>query len=331
MKRENIDKKIGMPNVDAEWRKFERDVIGRKKVSRKAFYWEVGIAVSIVLAAGIFLFSHDTELPKQPKIEQMIAAATKPDGKISKKRTISNKKKRAISNKRKSATSKAKRSPSTKRRPSTTTSYEQIPGLETIMKTAPIGHGGTMRLRGSSPLNAVRDTALFIIDGKPHIMPLKERWGLCGIERDLYHRNLLIDSVEIYKHDSKTRPYIEKYGEAAKGGVVIIKTAPDTLCDAYVRQHPELMQSRHRVEGYVVDAVTEKPLANAWIRIGNSDTGAATNSAGHFILWLPSLDTQLRVYSTGYQDTDKIQPASGILKIRMKSNTGITMRLGGGN
>jgi hypothetical protein len=30
MKTEDIDKKIGMPDVDAEWAKFEREVIGEE-------------------------------------------------------------------------------------------------------------------------------------------------------------------------------------------------------------------------------------------------------------------------------------------------------------
>lgn len=65
MKTEDIDKKIGMPNVDEEWAKFEREVIGQPIASRKPLYWGIGIAASIALIAGIFLFGNNTEEPQQ--------------------------------------------------------------------------------------------------------------------------------------------------------------------------------------------------------------------------------------------------------------------------
>ena len=73
MKTEDIDKKIGMPDVDEEWAQFEREVIGQPSVSRKPLYWGIGIAASIVLIAGFFLFGHDTEEP-----QQIIAQQTTP-------------------------------------------------------------------------------------------------------------------------------------------------------------------------------------------------------------------------------------------------------------
>ena len=65
MKQEDIDKKIGMPDVDAEWARFEREVINSKTALRKTLYWSIGIAASIALVAGIFLFGHDAEEPQQ--------------------------------------------------------------------------------------------------------------------------------------------------------------------------------------------------------------------------------------------------------------------------
>jgi hypothetical protein len=70
MKQEDIDKKIGMPDVDAEWAKFEREVINSNTASRKPFYWLIGIAASIALVAGIFLFDHDVEAPQQLSAKQ---------------------------------------------------------------------------------------------------------------------------------------------------------------------------------------------------------------------------------------------------------------------
>lgn len=69
MKREDIDKRIGMPDVDEEWAKFESEVIGQKPASRKPLYWSIGIAASIALLAGIFLFGRDEA--KEP--QQLLA------------------------------------------------------------------------------------------------------------------------------------------------------------------------------------------------------------------------------------------------------------------
>lgn len=70
MKTEDIDKKIGMPDVDEEWAKFEREVIGQPTASRKPLYWGIGIAASIALIAGFFLFGHNTEEPQQTIAQQ---------------------------------------------------------------------------------------------------------------------------------------------------------------------------------------------------------------------------------------------------------------------
>lgn len=76
MKTEDIDKKIGMPDVDEEWAKFEREVIGEETKPRKRVFmgWAVGIAASIALMAGIFLWVSDEE--KQPDSSKKTAQAT---------------------------------------------------------------------------------------------------------------------------------------------------------------------------------------------------------------------------------------------------------------
>ena len=56
MKTEDIDKRIGMPDVDAEWEKFEHEVIDKAHTSNKSVVmWGLSIAASIALVAGIFL------------------------------------------------------------------------------------------------------------------------------------------------------------------------------------------------------------------------------------------------------------------------------------
>ena len=62
METTDIDKKIGMPDVDAEWARFEREVIGEetqpKKHSLALWAWGIGIAASIAVVAGLFLFGN---------------------------------------------------------------------------------------------------------------------------------------------------------------------------------------------------------------------------------------------------------------------------------
>ena len=78
MKTEDIDKKIGMPDVNEEWAKFEREVIGQPTASRKPLYWGIGIAASIALVAGLFLFGHDTEEPQQIIAQQTTTTVETP-------------------------------------------------------------------------------------------------------------------------------------------------------------------------------------------------------------------------------------------------------------
>ena len=56
MKTEDIDKRIGMPDVDAEWTKFEREVIGNspaggKPKAKQRSMW-IKVAAAVVIALG---------------------------------------------------------------------------------------------------------------------------------------------------------------------------------------------------------------------------------------------------------------------------------------
>lgn len=79
MKTEDIDKKIGMPDVDEEWAKFEREVLDKeaKTGKRVLMGWTAGIAASIALLAGIFLWGNGVE--KQDGGGKELAKATNVD------------------------------------------------------------------------------------------------------------------------------------------------------------------------------------------------------------------------------------------------------------
>ena len=66
MKTEDIDKRISMPDVDAQWARFEKEVIDKKTSSPKKI-WQAGlsIAASIILAASFFFFNQDVKESKQ--------------------------------------------------------------------------------------------------------------------------------------------------------------------------------------------------------------------------------------------------------------------------
>ena len=475
MKQEDIDKKIGMPDVDAEWAKFEREVIGQPKASRKPLYWGIGIAASIALVAGIFLFGHDAEEPQQAIAQQNTPTKQTPSEEY--KVVEAPVAPVTFQEKDEPVRIKIKQHQSTdllaQTTPKTTeeTVYDcgevmpQFPGgkraLMEFIKTnmhypdlameygargrvvmnflvdstgcvsnikpvrffrmtydtlymnrvsieqqvalkqqidsllgeesvrilclmpkwtpgslfgknvsvrynLPITFNATeaeretylaqkqaeddelqrrvarltivprsadlepnaMRLRGIRV--AGRDSVrigrktdydfLVVVNGQALSEAVQKQMLSSGIFVYFYHRQQLVDSIYVYKDEDSKRPYVEKYGERAKAAVIVITTVTDTLCDAYVQQHPELMQSRHRVEGYVIDNDTEKSLPDTWI--GYTDgAGAATDSTGHFILWLPHKDVKLQASRVGYHTVRLNQIADTTLTIRMKDAT----------
>lgn len=82
MKPEDIDRMIGMPDIDAEWRRFERDVIDAPRLARTSRPWMgraaaialVCVVSSLALAATWYLWHKPvatdaptiTSIPEQP-------------------------------------------------------------------------------------------------------------------------------------------------------------------------------------------------------------------------------------------------------------------------
>ena len=66
MKTEDIDKRISMPDVDAEWARFEKEVIGKKGNSTRIIWLGgLSIAASVILMAGLFFLNQDVKESKQ--------------------------------------------------------------------------------------------------------------------------------------------------------------------------------------------------------------------------------------------------------------------------
>ena len=68
MKTEDIDKKIGMPNVDAEWARFEREVINKENARpKRVAAWAAGIGIAASIALTLVVGGQDqTRTPSRP-------------------------------------------------------------------------------------------------------------------------------------------------------------------------------------------------------------------------------------------------------------------------
>lgn len=133
-------------------------------------------------------------------------------------------------------------------------------------------------------------------------------------------QGLMIDSVYVHK-DSY---YTEKYGGRAKYGVIEIKTVPDTYSDAYVHKHPKLMKKYTKVEGYMFDN-NGKPLTEAYVHVEQNFIGAATDSTGHFVCWVPKKDVTLRAEQPGYKSF-KFYPSDMNLVIHLEKSYNMRLR-----
>ena len=336
MKQEDIDKKIGMPDVDAEWAKFEREVIGREKASRKSLYWGIGIAASIALIAGIFLFGHDTEEP-----QQTIAQQTTPTmQKASAEETATEVPVEPIVPSEKEVPTIAE----TRQRPSsellaeaTLSTREGVTDDELQGRIAGLNEipDSVRQARRDSILRQREinmDSMLVVVNGTP--IPLY-KFNRKGIAPYLYKQHQLLSDSDLNVEERIGRalyhqPYggseeerkqrcFEIYGDRAKYGVIEVTTVPDTYCDDYISKHPELKKERHHIEGYVYDE-DDKPLADAWVHIRGKGIGAATDSTGYFSIWLPQTNVELKANHIGFVPC-VVKTNKPMLTFRLRSAT----------
>ena len=460
MKREDIDKKISMPDVDAEWAKFEREVIDNKTTSRKPLYWGIGIAASIALAVGFFLYGHDANEPQRTMAQQKTPTRQMLSAEET---TIVNPAKSIISpNKELSTNVEAKQHPSSELLAEAKSSNTETAVFDCgeIMPSFPGGdralmefirtnlhypdlameYGATGRVITTFVVDSLGYTSNYkvakimkleydtlrlsqdsaerqeklkeqieqqLAEESIRILSLMPRWtpgnqfgrpvnvkyvvpvqfkateeerqtflaqrqneeymqdNILGL--DIVPANLetshtiritgtghshkkdsfvvvvngeilpdsigqkvslwnvfinrqqqMINGLYVYKGDSERERFKTCHGFLPSANAIIeITTTTDTLSETYIQQHPELRTQRRRIEGYVTSD-DGKPLADAWVSLSKYDQGTATDTAGHFIFWIPRIDTTLNVYCDGYNNVSDIQPADSVLTIHMK-------------
>ena len=157
------------------------------------------------------------------------------------------------------------------------------------------------------PNTPPNDSILYLINGVPQPKEnnkwLDKRSYLNYFKGQHLHVSRVMDYMNVKQR------YIEKYGEAAKHGVIEYICVEDTLCDYYMDQHEELKASRRRVSGVVYDE-NDEPLEHTKIyilhdrRIWGTET---TDSTGHFVFWIPRKDVKLNFTHFGYKAVD-IEP-----------------------
>lgn len=263
MKREDIDKRIGMPDVDAEWAKFEREVIGTndKPRFRHAASWAVGIGIA---AAILLLFVLKTDMEKATemplKAEQVALNSHQNDTPTS----------HQDDNVMRLGSTETDTLPISHSKSIFDLDNEQlqkrIAQLTIVPTSADLGPGNIMRLGGDCPEGS-NESVLVVIDRKPVPIPVDLLSTATTEDLERYFETD-IESIIVYKDENNKLPYIQKYGEIAKRGVIDIKTKSDTQVTGDMQGHiagldiPQRSNDALHKDSLLVESTLKKSLAN---------------------------------------------------------------------
>lgn len=271
MKTEDIDKKIGMPDVNDEWAKFESEVINKEKVApqknrRTLYAWlgGMGIAASLLL---FFVFSMKDELAEEPlltaqaKIEKNVVESTMVESPIE-ETTAESPIATAIAEKAYEQNSDLDRvtgiddgrdevvQPLDTTRRIEMREYEglgytsidealqgRIVGLDIVKNAGDLGAGNRVRLRGTSEMSSSDgdDSPLIVLNGKKlHLKLDDEVWKHATkdeFQKILHLDNQTVESIRVLKDAAATAVY----GSQGWNGVIEITTKPiKTLPDSLI-------------------------------------------------------------------------------------------------
>ena len=157
MKTEDIDKRIGMPDVDAEWARFEQDVIGKEpKANRRSIYsWIGGLGIAACLLLFFLINIGDEPQPETPVVAEQAEPQPVQQSAAAEVKEIQKEPIVHIVN-----ISQPKKAPR-KELASTNLAFEsvdqalqgQIAGLDVVPNPSNLGKGVTMRLRGMTTID----------------------------------------------------------------------------------------------------------------------------------------------------------------------------------
>ncbi|MBO4550199.1 MAG: hypothetical protein J5733_05655, partial [Bacteroidaceae bacterium] len=374
MKTEDIDKKIGMPDVDKEWARFEQEVIlgGTKRRSALAWALGVGIAASVALLLIFNLGKEQTEQapliaqaeeikPQTPQPARKEVQQVKEQEVETKTSTpvIAQDNRLALANVNAPATSSLEFAAHEytgavqKMEDLEGLAFESVDqALQEQIAGRDISHNEAEpelkgEIAGQEAIDPnYNDSILVMLDGirLPDSLCTRHFIRHGGIHSYLEKKGLKVDKIvhlsdesismnenekakQRYMHyieneKAKQRylQYIEKYGRLAELGVAEITTCNDSLNEVFILQHPELMKTHRRVEGYVFDDETNKAIEYAminYIHKGKYKGFVASDSLGHFVLWVPQFADTLKAKHVGYQDAIFL-PADTTVVIRLK-------------
>ena len=254
MKTEDIDKRIGMPDVDKEWARFEREVIGKEAKTgiRSVYSWIGGLGIAACLLLFFLINMGDEPKPATPVVAEQAEPkpVQQPAAKENKEepvvRIVNTPRFRKVL--RKEPVLANNDAPATEGLNIPAREYSgavqkfnmddvkdlafesvdeplkgQIEGMDVVPNSSHLGSGITMRLRGITNRQK-RKQPLVILDGK--ILDIPDSAKIANYDTEEQFASLLgiktedIKSIVVKKDTKETA----KWGEKGVGGVIEIST-----------------------------------------------------------------------------------------------------------
>ena len=323
MKTEDIDKRIGMPDVDKEWARFEQEVIGKEpKANKRSIYSWIGV---LGIAACLLLFFL-INMEDEPKSETPVVAEQTETQPVQQPATeevkeepiahiVNTPQAKTTPRKKLLACADVPSSPGLEIPAREYAGAVQKPKMDDLEDLAfesvdQALQDDVRELHEVSSLTEVsklqgviaglpdappNDSILYLINGEPQPKE-NNKWLSESSYLDYFkEQHLHVKRVMTHMNEEAKQRYLERFGLAAKHGVVEYFCVEDTLCDYYMNQHEELKASRRRVSGVVLDE-NDKPLDHAMIfilhekKIWGTET---TDSTGIFAFWIPRTDVKM--------------------------------------
>ena len=228
MKTEDIDKKIGMPDVNDEWAKFESEVINKEeaapKKSRRAFYvWLGGLGIA---ASLLLLLMLNMKEPQSIEDAPMIAQVQK----VQKAEPVREVQKVQPEFQEVQPEAQAQ---SIKKEIQHTAQAQPI----IVENAGNLGSGNHVRLRGTSSMSSDGDDSpLIVLNGEILHLKLDDEVWIHATKDDFLQildlENQTVESIRVLKDASA----VAVYGSQGGNGVIEITTKPkiQTLPDSLI-------------------------------------------------------------------------------------------------